>query len=352
MLSRRGILASAICGALLPCGCAGSGAANSRAAGAIIDVHAHVQVGKYLALLARVGVRRPGLQPFAPARTGPSPAGDDEAATTLRVALMEEAGVGAQVLSPTLAPYLDDDEIAVAAARLVNDAHARLMARHPGRLASYVSLPLPHIEASLAEMRRGLDQLGMAGVTLQSACLGRSIAEDQFQPLFEEMNRRRATLFVHPAVDGLASPLINDWRLTAAVGPLLEDAVIALHFMVKAIPARFPDIKIIVPHLGGGLATMLERLDNQLPLSVADLPERPSATARRFWYDTVSHGSPAALRAAAEAFGAKRLVAGSDFPVLLSFERYGDTFAYVRRALARDDAERVLHANAADLFAL
>ena len=267
--------------------------------------------------------------------------------------LMDAAGVRMQVLSPTLAPYLADEAAAVRAARLVNDGQALLAREHPRRLASFVSLPLPHVEASIGEMRRGLDDLGMAGVTLQCSCLGWSIADDLFDPLFQEMNARGSVLFLHPAVNGLQSPLLTDWSLTAAAGPVLEDLAIALHMMVKGIPVRYPDIKIIVPHLGGGLAGLLERLDNQLPQFAPGLLGKPSEMARCFWYDTVSHGSRPGLRAAAQAFGADRLVPGSDFPVLLPFEPYADTFGYIRKAgLSRREARRILYDNAPRLLNL
>jgi predicted TIM-barrel fold metal-dependent hydrolase len=271
----------------------------------------------------------------------------------LRLKLMDAAGVRTQVLSPTLAPYLDNEAAGMKAARLLNDAHARLAREHPGRLASFVSLPLPHVEASLAEMRRGLDELGMAGVTMQCSCLGQSIADDRFDPLFKEMNGRGAALFLHPAVNGLQSRLITDWGLTAAAGPVLEDLAVALHLMIKGIPVRYPDIRIIVPHLGGGLAGLLERLDNQLPQFVPGFTGAPSQMARSFWYDTVSHGSRAGLRAAVDAFGAERLLPGSDFPVLLSFEAYADTFGYVEKSgLKRREARRILYDNAPRLLKL
>ncbi|MDB5425602.1 MAG: Amidohydrolase [Phenylobacterium sp.] len=316
----------------------------------MIDVHAHIQIEAYLQFLASVGLRRPSVQAVGPAQAAQRVATDDAASVAARIAVMDAAGVRTQVLSPTLAPYLEDEAAGVHATRLVNDAQAQLVRQHPGRLASYVSLPLPHVEASLAELRRGMDELGAIGVTAQCACLGTSIADPRFEPLFAEMNRRRAILALHPAVNGLASPLVKDWSLTAAAGPIFEDAVVALHLMVKGIPARYPDVRIIIPHLGGGLATMLERLDNQLKLA-ATIPEQPSVTARRFWYDTVSHGSPTALRAAVSAFGADRILPGSDFPVLLSFESYSDTFGYVERSgLARGEADAILHANARRLF--
>src|SRR5262249_52213564 len=96
---------------------------------------------------------------------------------------------------------------------------------------------------------------------------------------------------------------------------------------------------------------LLNRLDNQLPLSSPGLPEQPSVTARRFFYDTVGHGSHAALRCAVDAFGEDRILTGSDYPVLLPFEDYSDAFAYIQDAGLSNEAEnRILVANTAALF--
>src|SRR5439155_108404 len=82
------------------------------------------------------------------------------------------------------------------------------------RLAAFVSLPLPHIDAALREMERGLDQLGMLGVSMTCSCFDRSTAEAEFEPLYQEMNRRGAVLNYHPIQNGICSPMINDYRFT------------------------------------------------------------------------------------------------------------------------------------------
>src|SRR2546426_7607407 len=112
-------------------------------------------------------------------------------------------------------------------------------------------LPLPHIDAALKEMERGFDQLGCVGVNMNIICLGRSIAETEFEPIYAEMNRRGAVLFVHPAGAGICSPFIVDYKFRASVGTSLEDATFVLHMIAKQIPHRYPNIKFIVPHLGG-----------------------------------------------------------------------------------------------------
>ena len=81
------------------------------------------------------------------------------------------------------------------------------------------------------------------------------------------------------------------------------------------------------------------------------MAEKPSVTARRFWYDTVCYGSKAAICCACEAFGAEKLVTGSDYPVLQAYEEYRETFAYIARlGLPPEDSDRILHHNAQALF--
>ena len=100
-------------------------------------------------------------------------------------------------------------------------------------------------------MERGLDQLGMLGVAMTCSCFDRSTAEAEFEPLYEEMHRRGTVLNYHPIQNGLCSPLINDYRFTVAVGASLEDSAIVLHLIARRVPARYPRIQYVVPHLGG-----------------------------------------------------------------------------------------------------
>lgn len=117
--------------------------------------------------------------------------------------------------------------------------------------------------------------------------------------------------------------------------------------------SRYPNIEYVVPHLGGIIPMLLQRLDNQAPRQHQDLPEPPSVTARRFYYDTVGHGSQAALLCAWKAFGADHLVAGSDYPVLLAFETYRQTFHYIRESgLPAEDVDKILNHNAQKLLGL
>jgi predicted TIM-barrel fold metal-dependent hydrolase len=312
----------------------------------IVDIHAHYFPKSYNDILMRIGGR--SLPEAARALTARPMREDSGSGIPTRLEQMDDAGVQLQVLSPAASPpYAEKEADAVEAARLINDSYAELAQKYPGKFAAVVSLPLPHIDASLREMERGLDRLGMLGVSMTCSCFDRSTAETEFEPLYEEMNRRGTVLNYHPIQNGICSPMINDYKFTVSVGASLEDAAIVLHLIARRVPERYPNIKYVVPHLGGIIPMQLQRLDNQAPRQHPDLPEPPSVTARRFYYDIVGHGSHAAVLCAWKAFGADHLVAGSDYPVLLAFETYRQNFHYILESgIPAEDADRILHHNA------
>src|SRR5437867_9465601 len=145
----------------------------------IVDVHAHYHPRAYNEALARAGV-----VPVGGGGMAGHPDTDDAEHIQQRLEMMQQAGVGMQVLSPAAgrAPYATNETAAVAAARLGNDIYAELVARYPDKFKAFVSLPLPSIDASLRELRRGMDELGMIGVNMHISVCDRSVAEDEFLP--------------------------------------------------------------------------------------------------------------------------------------------------------------------------
>lgn len=284
----------------------------------IVDVHAHVTPPEYLVLSKQLGGS------FEDRFTGHP----DPVTLLERLALMEEAGVARQILSPTCAPYSHAPAAAAVGARLINEHYARIVSDYPERFGFWVSLPLPDVDAALQEIEYGMDVLAGKGIVLGCFCLGESIADSRFDPVYAELNRRSARVFLHPCQNGLCSPHLNDWGLTVCAGASFEDSVAAMHLIVRQVPIRYPALRFIVPHFGGILPNLLNRLDGQMPKR--GLAELPSVTARRFFYDTVGWGSRAALIAAVEAFGAPQIVTGSDFPILLGHESYKQTFDHIR----------------------
>jgi predicted TIM-barrel fold metal-dependent hydrolase len=314
----------------------------------IVDIHAHYHPRRYMDGVAQLTGRPVGIM-------APHPDTDDEDHIAARLQQMDEAGVALQVLSPAAGrvPYARDEAGAVEVARLGNDAYAALERSHPGKFKSFATLPLPHVGASLRELQRCMDDLGMVGANMHITALERSLAEDEFLPIYEELNRRKGILFFHPFGNGILSPLINDYGFSAAVGTSLEDTVIGLHLIAKNIPATYPDITYVIPHFGGILPNLLDRLDHQFPMDRNNLAEPPSVTARRFYYDIVGHSSRPALHCATMAFGADHVCCGSDYPVLLSWEPYAENFSWIRRAGLPDaDVDQILNRTSQQLLGM
>jgi predicted TIM-barrel fold metal-dependent hydrolase len=322
----------------------------------IIDVHAHCASVAYQEMLqARGAVRRGNIEPYPP-RPGaaPPPQNDSPADIEARLQIMDEAGVQMQVLSFPPGPYLPDAAAAVEGAHLLNDAYARLTREYPDRFAAYGVLPMPHVKESIREIGRCLDDLGMRGIVLAcSIQRDRSPVEDDFAPVYEELNRRGAVLYFHPSGNGLCSELVNDYKMTYAAGAPFEDTLIGVHLIAKRIPERYPNIKFVLSHYGGALPMLLNRLDHEAPPNLEPLAEPPSVTAKRFYYDTVGHNSQIALQAGHAAFGADHLMAGSDFAILLCFEPYETNFDCITQSgLPQADIDRILSGNAEKLLGL
>ena len=309
-----------------------------------IDVHAHYWTDAYLDMLVELGL------PDTATQRGIGAGDGEELAARLR--LMDRAGIDLQVLSaaPQL-PYSGDTDGAVAAARYINDEYAALVSAHPDRFRAFAATPIPDTDAAIDEMVRAIDELGMVGLTMNASIAGRAITDPEFEPMFAELDRRAAILYLHPAGNGACSPLVSEHRITWMVGAPFEDTIAAMQLITSGHLQRYPAVKIICSHLGGALPMITRRADDHIAWEAPDTPEAPSEAVHRLWYDTVSHCHAPALRCAIESFGADRLLLGTDFPY-----EDGDTFVnavdYIIDSTDPGEAHAILDANAMALFGL
>jgi predicted TIM-barrel fold metal-dependent hydrolase len=308
-----------------------------------IDTHAHVYPRDYLDVLQSYGVERTGMHRGLGAE-------DTTEDLQARFDLMDRAGVDIQVISVSpMTGMLAEAAPAVTAARMINDRYRELVEKHPDRFRAFAALPLPHVDAAVAELDRALAGPGMVGVALTTTVAGRSLADPAFEPMWAELDRRGTVAYLHPAGTGADSAQITGFDLTWMVGAPVEDTVVAAQLIARGIPTRYPGVRILNSHLGGAVPMLLRRWDN---MATPDMPAAPTAAARLMWYDTVAHGSAAALHAAVAELGADRLVLGSDFPYQ-SGDRYLDAVGYVERAgLPPTEAHDILDGNAARLLGL
>jgi len=319
-----------------------------------IDMHGHIFPNPYLDMLDKMGAGGSGGGTGTHIARIANGFGTAEELDG-RFKMMDRAGVKMQVISaaPQL-PYFENKQNAVTAAKWINDSYADYVGKYPDRFVAYVATPLPHVDEALKEMERGLDKLGMVGVTMGTSVLCRSVADPAFNTVWEEMNRRGTILFFHPHGLSACSPLAMNQDLTWPIGASIEDTTVTAHLIVNQIPKRYPRVRIIVPHLGGDISMLMQRLDNQRKLYMPADAEQPSVTAKRFWYDTVAHAYVPALRTACTSFGADRMVLGSDYPYETGdvFQRCVDYVKDPGVGLTPDQVEAILDRNAQALFRL
>ena len=260
----------------------------------IIDVHAHYYPARYLDLLGRSD-----LPPTVAAElAGQGIAG--------RLALLDSSGIDTQVLSVSQAqPYLPDPVAAAEAARVANEEYIALCAAHQGRFLTFAALPLPHVDRALAEIERVAAADPVVGFTLGCSVADRQLDDPLFEPVFAELNRRSAVVFLHP-VGQEDTPWLSGRNLAWIVGAPFEDTVAALRLVMSGVTNRFPDLKFIVPHLGGTIPFLLGRIGR-------GNPEQIRNTLRALYYDTLN-GSAEALASACRVYGADRLLFGTDYP--------------------------------------
>jgi len=314
-----------------------------------IDVHAHYYPSALDELLEReAGIRR-GRPAGAVVRGFSfhvSEAGQLE--------LMDAAGIDRMVMSlGNTPPYYADQQTAVTVARGCNDLYVELHARHPERFNAFIGVPLPHVDAALEELERALALPGVVGLGLGSSVLGRPLDDPAFDPFFAELNRRRTVTFIHPVGAG-GGPNSEDFGLTWMLASRFEDTITMARLILSGLTLRYPDIRFIIPHLGGTLPLFLQRMDNVAERGgwreTKSATLMPSDLARRFWFDTVNE-QPSALRCACEAFGPDRLMLGTDWPMLAP-EMVKDFVDYVTAALPPHQAQQVLDGNAPALLGL
>jgi predicted TIM-barrel fold metal-dependent hydrolase len=292
-----------------------------------IDVHTHYNPSEYFAELDRIGAIKdmPILKilghlwlPSLKRDTGVRAQASGPSALAARVADMDAAGVDIQIISIGAPhPYVSDAAEGAHLATLVNDAYRDAVDQHPARFRAFGCLPLPHVDAAVAEAKRVLDDPAFAGVAVGGSALGTPLDEPRFAPLWNLLNEREAVVYLHPgvAIDGVVGCL--DYHLAPDFVSPTEMAVAGCRYIVTGHLDRYPSLRFILATLGGSIPFLARRFDRGLqqdaPAVRAELGGSVLPHLKRFWYDTSVIEEPTALRAAKETYGADRLMLGSDY---------------------------------------
>ncbi|MFI9029610.1 amidohydrolase family protein [Streptomyces sp. NPDC053560] len=266
-----------------------------------IDVHQHIVPPVWAAALAARGLDSGG---WAIPAWSPSGA----------IAMMDQQGIAAGVLSVT-APgvHLDTDRDAGALARAVNEYGAEVVKDRPDRFGHFASIPLPDVDASVAEAVHALDTLGADGVVLMSSVHGRYLGDPDFEPLWAELDHRNANVFVHPAqppmplLPGTPAPLVDY---------VFDTTRTALNLVLNGVMDRYRNVRVILSHGGGFLPYVAYRFSGLTSTVIG--PDRSEEDVlrdlKRFSFDTALSASPSALPALLAFAEPGHVLYGSDWP--------------------------------------
>jgi aminocarboxymuconate-semialdehyde decarboxylase len=237
----------------------------------------------------------------------------------LRLADMDRVGIDVEVISlSTPNVFFADAQHQPEIARMTNDAYAELIAQHPTRFKGFASIPMDAPDAALAELHRAIGELKLNGVILLSNIGGKPLTSPEYRPFFEEANRMKLCILLHPMLPANTEPF-REYVLGPIVGFIFDTTLAVARMCFDGMLREFPDIRWIVGHLGGAVPYLMERLDNgwrDFPECRAKIDELPSVYLKRLYYDTVNFNGHM-LKMVREMIGADHMVMGSDYPHLL-----------------------------------
>lgn len=337
--TRRGLLAgvSAVAGttAFSAAGIGLIGKAVAQAKPHRIDVHHHIAAPVWVDALKKAGKSNPVVNNWTIAKS---------------LEDMDKAGVATAMTSPTTPQvgFLGNED-AARIARESNEYAKKLMADHPGRFGLFATLPLPHIDESLKEIAYAFDVLKADGVGMLTSYGDKWLGYSYFAPIWEELNRRKATVYTHPTGANCCVNLVEGLsENTVEFGADTTRTIASLIF--SGTSQRYKDINFIFSHGGGVLTATAERFEIQMvstpPYKDKFTRESVDRELQRFYYDTAQIANAVTIGALAKLVPVSQIVFGSDFPYRAAEEHVKGLAAAFNAAdlklIERDNALRIL----------
>jgi 6-methylsalicylate decarboxylase len=310
----------------------------------IIDTHHHIYPTRYVAqnlqrLLADAAI----LPASAYQNWTPS----------IALEQMDKAGIESAITSITSpGVWFDGDSAAAnrARARDCNEFGATMMRDHPKRFGMFGAIPVPDTEGSLAEIAHVFDVLKLDGVGVLTSYASQLLGDPAFDLVFDELNRRKAKVFVHPTMSccgnvfpGVSGPTIEFPTDTArAIASLL----------LRGTFARCPNITFLFSHGGGTLPSIIQRVIGSVRhMSAEDrarfVPNGADYELQRQYYDVASVAmNPAGMAAVLKLWPSTQITYGSDAPfasttgIVEALEKL-DLAPALLQAIHRDNALRL-----------
>ena len=288
-----------------------------------VDLHTHYTPPSFFDLLAEHGAQDTleSFQGFEPMlRPGAERlfARGADAVIQDWIGQLDQSGFDLAVVSAgALQPYFPDEATSATVARKMNVMLAEAVGKGHGRLDAFGSLPLPHLESSLAELQFCLDDCGFAGISLGTSAGGQPLDSPRLDDLWAALDERRATVFLHPGTTPLMGAGSAEFHLAPDFCSPAETAMALCRLVVGKVTTRYPRVRIVAVAMGGSLPHFAHRFDSGLRKSHPELYEELGGALphfRRFWYDTSMIDEPRAFESLRQSLGVERLVFGSDLP--------------------------------------
>jgi aminocarboxymuconate-semialdehyde decarboxylase len=270
------------------------------------------------------------------------------------IAYLDEAGIDVAVPSiSTPGVHFGDDAAARTLARRVNEYLADMKRDRPDRFGAFAALPLPDVEGTLEQIAYAFDVLELDGVSLMTNAGGSYLGDSRFDPVFAELQRRAAVVFVHPTAS--PDPIAHTLGLPDALLDYPVDtsrAIAKLHYSNTF--ARTPDVKYVFAHAGGTILFVASRfaiVDEMNVIPGAQERGRFADTLPRLYWDTASAFRDPVLHMLRSVAGLENVVFGTDYPYPRDAISIGGLHELQKTAeLDEDERRGVLGGSAARLI--
>ena len=239
----------------------------------------------------------------------------------------ERAGIDLCVVSNTI-HYLKEKAAAESLVflRRWNEYGAEIQQKYQGRIVVFSSTLPCGGEPFLKELERAIVEYGLKGVLINSSHQGAYPDDDEARPFFELVTGLGIPLMMHAPSVGFGEERMREYRLASSVGRPFDECLAISRMIVRGVFGRFPGVKFVGCHLGGGICEVIGRMDYAYTLGDKAsglgtyepllITKRPSDYLRGLYMDTVAYHPPAVM-CAYQTVGAKQLLFGSDAPPLL-----------------------------------
>lgn len=271
----------------------------------------------------------------------------------LRIKIMKRLGIRFSFLSIgnpwlNLIPKSDSKK----SARIINRALHDIIKVHPESFAAIGTLPLNDPPEISGEMEFAVDELGIKGFMVPTQVNGKCIASEEFFSIFKECSKLHVPLYIHPWVGFGLSQLYKKEDITAIIFPA-EIAVTALRIYTSGLVDRYPNLRVILSHLGGNLPYVLGRIEREIePGSARKILQTTTVRhLKRFLFDSICYNS-LAFEFAVDTWGADKILFGTDSPFVWSDSSKRTVGIVDNSGIDRKEKRMIFNENAVNVFSL